>query len=207
MHGERADLLARVLVAHGRGHARAGHHAELDRRHADAAGRAVDEQPLADGQPGLGEERVVRGGEDLGHAARGGPVELLRNRHRGALVDDGELGLAAARDDRHHAVAGLEAPGAAAAGDDLAGQLEAGDVGGRARRRGVAAGELQHVGAVEPGGAHADEQLAVLGLGIGMLGDLDPAVADGGGSHGGAKYFTGPSLLSLRTVVSIRTIG
>ena len=53
--------------------------------------------------------------------------------HRGALVDDGELGLAAAGDDRHHAVAGLEAPDAAPAGDDLARELQARDVGRGAR--------------------------------------------------------------------------
>ena len=131
LRAERGDLLAGVLVADGRGDARAGHHAELDRGHADAAGGAVDEQALADGQAGLGEERVVGGGEDLRDAARGGPVELVGDGHRGALVDDGELGLAAAGDDRHHAVARFEAADAAAAGDDLARELEAGDVGRR----------------------------------------------------------------------------
>ena len=63
-----------------------------------------------------------------------------------------------------------------------------GDVGGHARRRRIVAGELQHVGAVEPGGADADEQLAVLGLGIGVIGDLDPAVDDGGGTHARRGY-------------------
>src|SRR5215216_3753176 len=37
---------------------------------------------------------------------------------------------------------------------------------------------------VEPGGAHADEQLAALRLWIGVLLDRDPAVADGRGAHG-----------------------
>ena len=120
---------------------------------------------------------------DLGDAARGGPVELLRDRHRGALVHDGELGLAAAGDDRHHAVARLEAAGAAPAGDDLARELQARDVGGGARRRRIVPGELHHVGAVEPGGLHADQQLPVLGLRIRVFGDLDLAVADGGGTH------------------------
>ena len=129
-------------VADGGGDARARHLAELDGGHADAAGGAVDEQALAGAQPGLGEERVVGGGEDLGHAAGGLPLELLGHRHRGALVDDRELGLAAARDDRHHAVAGLEALDAGAALDDLARQLEAGDVLRRAGRRRVAALEL-----------------------------------------------------------------
>ena len=71
-----------------------------------------------------------------------------------------ELGLAAAADDRHHAVAELEAADAAAGGDHLAGELQPRDVGRRAGRRRVAALELEHVGAVEPRGADADEQLA-----------------------------------------------
>jgi hypothetical protein len=66
---------------------------------------------------------------------------------------------------------------------------------------------LQHVGAVEAGGAHADEQLAVLRFWIGMLDDLYPAVADRRGSHGGAEYFTGPLAPLPSYVVSIRTIG
>ena len=69
----------------------------------------MDEQALAEAQPGLREERVVGGGEDLGDAARRLPLQLLRHRHRRALVDDRELGLSAAGHDRHHAVAGLEA--------------------------------------------------------------------------------------------------
>ncbi len=44
-------------------------------------------------------------------------------------------------------------------------------------------GNLQEVGAVEPRGADTDQQLAVLGLWIGTIGDLDLAVDDGGGTH------------------------
>ena len=46
-----------VRVADGRGHPRAGGVGELDRRGADAAGAAVDEQPLARLQARLGEDR------------------------------------------------------------------------------------------------------------------------------------------------------
>jgi hypothetical protein len=46
------------------------------------------------------------------------------------------------------------------------------------------ASELRDVGAVEPGGLDSDQQLPVLGFWIRMLDDLDPAVADGGGTHG-----------------------
>ena len=138
---------------------------------------------LADHQPGLREERVVGRGEDLGHAARGGPVELLGHRHRRPLVHDRQLRLAAAADHGHDAVARLEALRPAPDRHHLAGQLEARDVGRRARRRRIAALELVHVGAVEPGRAHAHEQLARLRLGVRMLLDRDLAVADGGGAH------------------------
>ena len=130
---ERVDARAVLGIADGGGDARARHLAELDGGHADAAGGAVDEQALAGLEAGLGEERVVGGGEYLRHAARGVPLELLGHRDRGALVDDRELGLASARDDRHHAVAGLEALDAGAALEHLARQLEPGDV-LRARR-------------------------------------------------------------------------
>ena len=103
---------------------------------------------------------------DLGDAAGRGPVELLGHRHRGALVHDRELGLAAAADDGHDAVATSKRRRRRRR-DDLAGQLQARDVRRRARRRRVAARELEHVGAVEPGRAHAHEQLARLGAGSG----------------------------------------
>ena len=67
--------------------------------------------------------------------------------------------------------------------DDLARQLEAGDVLRRAGRRGVAALELHHVGAVEPGAADADEQVGVAGDRIGVLLDGDRPVANRGGAH------------------------
>ena len=66
-----------------------------------------------------------------------GPVERVGHRHRLALVDRRELGLPAAADDGHDAVAGLEAGRARAERDDLAGELEPGDVLRRARRGGV----------------------------------------------------------------------
>ena len=55
--------------------------------------------------------------------------------------------------------------------------------GGDAGRRRVAALALEHVGAVEPGGADADEHLAGAGLGIGVLGDQHLAVANRGSLH------------------------
>ena len=48
---------------------------------------------------------------------------------------------------------------------------------------GVAAAALEHVGAVDPRAAHADEDLAGPGLGVRMLLDEELAVADRGGTH------------------------
>ncbi len=110
-------------------------------------------------------------------------LELLGDGHRRRLVHDGELGLAAAGDDRHHAVAGLEAADGPAAIDHLARQLKPRDVLRRAGRRRVAPGQLEHVGPVEPRGLHADEQLPRLRARIGVLLDGDRPLADGGGAH------------------------
>ena len=62
-------------------------------------------------QTGLGEHRVVGGGEDLGEAAGLGQERLSGTGIRVPLVDHRQLGLAAAADDGHHAVADVEALG------------------------------------------------------------------------------------------------
>jgi hypothetical protein len=46
---------------------------------------------------------------------------------------------------------------------------------------------LEDVGAVEAGGLHADEQLALRGLRVDVLLDDDRPVADGGCAHGGGS--------------------
>jgi hypothetical protein len=89
----------------------------------------VHQEALAGAEAGLGEEHVVRGREHLGEAARGGPVQAVRDRHQLALVHHCELPLAASADDRHDPVALGEALGAGAESGDLAGQLQARDVG------------------------------------------------------------------------------
>ena len=124
------------------------------------------------------------GGEDLGQAAGLGPAQAVGDGHELALVHGGQLGLPAAADDGHHAVALGEALGARAARRHLARELEPGDVRRRPGRRRVVARALVDVGAVEAGGAHTDEDLAGARLGVGVLGDDDLAVADGGGAHG-----------------------
>ena len=182
---ERGDLAAQRLVAHRGGDPGAGRDAELDGRRADAARRAVDAQALARAQARLGEERVVGGGEDLGQRPGGRPVQRLGHRHQLALVHDGELGLPAAADDAHHAVARLEAPGARAERGDLTGELEPRDVGRRPRRRGVGAAALEDVGAVDPRRPDPDEHLARARLEVRVLGDGElAALADRDSPHG-----------------------
>ena len=146
----------------------------------------MDEQPLARPQAGLSEDRVVGGREDLGDASRGGPVERVRDGHELALVDEAQLGLRAAADDRHHAIALAEALRTRAERGDLPGQLEPGDVRRRTRRRRVGALALEHVGAVQPGSPHAHEHLARPGHGVRALLDGDLAVGDHGCPHGAA---------------------
>ena len=74
------------------------------------------------------------------------------------------------------------APGPSA--DDLAGELEARDVGRRAGRRRIATAQLHHVGAVQPAPRDAHEHLAGAGDGVGVLAQLDLAVDDRRGPHG-----------------------
>ena len=99
--------------------------------------------------------------ERVGDAAR-----TATGRHRE------QLGLAAAPGDAEHPGADRGLGDAVAERDDLARELEAGDVGGRAGRRGVEAGALREVGAVEAGAVHAHQHLARPGLRIGTF--LDP---------------------------------
>ena len=138
---------------------------------------------LAGAELRLGEERVVRRGEHLRQAARGGPVERLRHGPRGALVHHRQLRVAASSHDRHHAVALGKALGARAKRLDLAGQLQARVVGGRARRRRVGASPLEHVRPVQARGAHANQQFALARLGVRALLHDQLPVLDGYLTH------------------------
>ena len=117
-----------------RGDVRTRRAAELDRRRAHAARRAVHQQPLAGLEPGLGEEGVVRGREHLRECRR---PRAIRRRPAPASATrswtTAQLRLAAAGDDRHHAVALGKPRRAGPERGDLAGQLEPRDVLGRAR--------------------------------------------------------------------------
>ena len=90
----------------------------------------------------------------------------------------GQLGLAAAAHHRHHPVAEAEALDPGADFHDLAGELDAGHVGGHAGWRRIKALTLEHVGSVEAGGAHGHEQLAGAGGGVGVLAPNELAVDD-----------------------------
>ncbi len=146
---------------------------ELHPCHSDAAGGTVHEQALAGLQLGLREERVVRGRVDLDEAARLGPRQVLRHREGVRGVDGDELGVPAAREQRHHALAVLR----------LAGALEPGNVDRGARRRRVAARALGQVGAVHTGAADLDQELALLRDGIGALLEVEGASGDDSCAH------------------------
>ena len=137
-------------------------------------------------QPGLREERVVRGREDLGEAAGRGPVERVGDGHRLALVHDASSAcpppptIAITRSPS----AKRSAPGPRA--DDLAGQLQAGDVRRRARAApGRRRARCSMSAPLRPAAAHADEHLAGPGSRVGVVVDEHLAVADRGGAHGG----------------------
>jgi hypothetical protein len=181
-----AHGVAQLLVTDRGGDVRAGRAAELDRGRADTTRSAVDEQALAGLQARLREDRVVGGGEHLGHAPGLRPVEVLGDGHQLALLHDRQLRLAPTADDRHHAVALAEALRTRAERGDLAGQLEPRDVRRRTWRRGVAALALEHVRAVEPRRAYAHEHLAGAGLGVRALLDGHVSVGDHGSPHGAA---------------------
>jgi hypothetical protein len=168
----RAELrhrAARARIADGRVDPDASRGRDLDGSGPDSAGAALNQQALTRGQFALAEQRVVGGREDLGDPARRLPADASGHGHQLALVHDRQLGLAAAADDAHHAIAEREAPGFRAQGRDVAGELEARYIGRRAGRSGIATGELVHVGSVQSGGANAHENLARAGLRIGML--------------------------------------
>ena len=124
---------------------------------------------------GLGDQRVVRGDEHLGHAARGDEVERVGHRRALRRGHGEQLGLPATTGDAEHARAERGRGDAVAVRDHLAGELEPGDVGGRARRRRVEAGALHEIGAVEPGAVHPHEHLTGSRLGIGAFARRAPA--------------------------------
>ena len=112
VRAQRRDGVAQVGVAHGGGHVAPAARPSCTRRGADAARGAVDEQPLARLQPALGEQRVVGGREHLRERRRPAASPAHRARASAGARGRPQLGLPAAADDAHDAVALGEARGA-----------------------------------------------------------------------------------------------
>ena len=170
-------------VAHGRHHRGAGGGGQLHARRADPTGGARDQHPLAHAQIGVGEEGVEGGGEDLGEPAGLGPGERVGHGQGVGLLDHGHGGLATAAHQGHDPVARREPGHLCADRHHLAGQLHAGDVGRRPRRGRIEPLALHHVGPVEPGRPHGDQQLGVAGHRIVPLLPVQLCVPDHHGVH------------------------
>jgi hypothetical protein len=135
--------------------------AELDRRAADAAGRGVHQQRLADAQvrpPVQPEPSGLVGDVEDGRA---GVVQAGRRRQDVERVGDGELRQRAVRQRRraHDPLAEARALHALADRDDLAAQLEP----RRERQRRlllVGAARQQRIGEVEAGRPDVDQDLS-----------------------------------------------
>ena len=102
------------------------------------------------------------------------PVDRVRHRQHVLRVHGDELRLAAAGEQRHHALARRH---------DLTGALEARDVLGRARRRRVVPGRCMRSALLMPAACTRIEQLAVARHRVGPLLDTEPSVADDHGTH------------------------
>ncbi len=96
----------------------------------------MDQDPLARREARLHHQRVVGGEEGLGDRRGLLGREAGGDRRDLALVDHELLGVGAARDEAVDPITRRKAARARADRVDDAGVLEAGDVGGHARRRG-----------------------------------------------------------------------
>ena len=157
--GAETETAHALLVGACRHHHRAADRLDQgDRRGADAAAAAVHEDAAASPQATEAEDREEHREERL--RKRRGLLRRheIRDLHDAAGRGNHLLGVAAAGEQRHRAVAG---PPPANAGPDLrylAGALQSEDLGGSRRRR-VLAHALQQVGAIEGCGVHPQPQL------------------------------------------------
>ena len=136
---------------------------------------------------GLSDHRVVRGDEHLGHARGLHEVEPFGDRRALGRGHRQQLGLGAAAGDAEHAGAERGHRDAGAVRDDLARELEPGDVGRRAGWRGVVPRELHEIGAVQAGTVHPYEDLTRPRFRIGAGLHPQPGI---GGDHQGPHAAT-----------------
>ena len=129
--------------------------AYLDGGQADAARRAVHQQDLAPGQPGLILQPQMRGAIGDRKAGGGDIVDGIGQYEYALLRCDHLFGKAAVLEHRHHPVAGAAARHRRPALEHPAGDFEAGRE-RQFRLRLVAAGDDQRIGEVQAGGAHGD---------------------------------------------------
>jgi hypothetical protein len=156
---ELAQRLEALAAASGHQHAGAELAPELDGEGAHARGRGGDEHAAAVPEAPFVDEVRPRGEGGLRQGRGGGEVETPRDRHE---LPDGHghlLTVAAAGQQRHHAVAAAPAVDALAHVLDLARALQPGDLALAGRRR-VEAADLEQVGAVQGAGAHPHQHLA-----------------------------------------------
>jgi hypothetical protein len=179
------DLVASRGVADGGDDGRPGHRAQLNRGDTHAPRRSRDEHAVAGRQPATREERVVGGRVHLREPAGLGPRERLRHGEEVALVHHHPRRLGTSGDEGHDPVAALGIRDARTGTHDLAGELEARDVAGGARRRGIAALPLEHVRTVEPGCTDRDEHLGVPRDRVRPLLQAESAVVDDERVHEG----------------------
>jgi hypothetical protein len=151
----------RSTPADGREDAGAELAGQLDRRGADAAGAAVDQDRLAGLEPAALEHVGPDGKVGLRQAGRLDHRQPLWHRQALRRRRCAVLRVAAARDQRADRIARFPALHVGRRGDDLAGDLQPRDR-RRARRRVVAALALQHVGPVDAGSVDPDQHLARL---------------------------------------------
>jgi hypothetical protein len=175
-------------VADGRGDVRAGRAAELHRRGPDAAGGAVDEEPLAHPQPRLGEDRVVAvvktsgSPPACGHSMPAGTGMSWRS----WMTASSPARRRRRCPSRDRPRRSARRPGPSAATSPAS--SSPGMSGRRAGRAGVAALALQDVGAVDARRADADQDLAVPGLRVRVVGNGQRLVCNRRRAHGAAVW-------------------
>ena len=127
----------------------------------------MDQHDLAAPDGRLRDHRIVGGDEGLRDPSRGHEVDTRGNEHAVRRGNREHLGLPATAHEAEDPVADGKRVDVRPEPDDLAGELEPGNVGRPTRRGGVETGALGEVGAVQPGTVHTDEHLAVARFGIG----------------------------------------